>query len=94
MIAIFIFAGLAIGWIFFRNSTHKIMLSIALASVSGGAFRLYQMIVNGEPVTLPLIAVAVLGLIWLGAWLSNRAATQKPAPSLASKTRSGPPRVR
>jgi hypothetical protein len=93
MFAVIALVGLAVGWIFFRNSTNKIMLSIALATVTGGAFRLYEIISTGEQITPLLLAFVVLGAIWLLAWLSNRSIARKPTATLAPKSRSGPPRV-
>jgi hypothetical protein len=88
-----IFVGLVVGFVFFRKQTNKILLVVALSIAIGGALRLVEMVGHDEGIVPALIAFGALGAIWLVAWLLNRSVTRKPTSKLASKARSGPPRV-
>ncbi len=88
-----IVVGIVVGFIFFRRQTRKILLVVALSVAAGGAWRLIDMARSDQGVVTALLALAVLGAIWLVAWLLNRPVSRKRAPKLTPKVRSGPPRV-
>lgn len=88
-----IVVGVIVGFVFFRRQTKKILLTIALSIAGAGILRLVDEFRNDQAVWPALLAFAVLGTVWLVAWLLNRPVSRKKAPKLAPKTRSGPPRV-
>jgi len=94
MISLAIIAvGLIVGFVFFRKQTKKILLVVALSIAAAGAVRLVEIAKNDEGFETALIALAAMGAIWLVSWLLNRSMSQKKAPKVAPKTRSGPPKV-
>ncbi len=89
-----IVVGFLVGFLFFRRQTKKILLVVALSIVAGGALRLVDVARSDQGIETALIALAVLGAIWVVAWLLNRpVAPKRKAPRLVAKPRSGPPRV-
>ena len=82
-----------VGFVFFRRQTKKILLTIALSVTGAGVLRLVDEVRNDQAIWPALLAFAVLGVVWLVAWLLNRPVSRKQAPKLTAKTRRGPPRV-
>ncbi len=75
--------------VLYRRKTNQILLTIALATVLGGAFRLYNLVSSGQDdtqvMTTVAVIVAIMVVLWVGTWVSNRRATRKPGPKRASK---------
>jgi hypothetical protein len=85
--------GIIVGFVFFRRQTKKILLTIALSVTGAGIIRLVDEARNDQAIWPALIALGVLGAVWLVSWLLNRSISRKQAPKLAPKPRSAPPRV-